>query len=245
MSGSQSKSWILTPSVIFHFQILTIYLQCDGQQPECGRCKGYGFTCTWLSSRKRNHHTSTDGRAQHAESDAKHDGHVACSYIVKSYEALNRSLQPKLDQGDQVALDLTLASIRQRLPDELGDQAQRVESSEKPESPSEERSPTYVGRASDLYFFKTIESCMGGDDLSKKYYDQTDIPEKTTFLGRPLLCPSQEEGSRYLDIYFSTIHVAYPFLCRALVCAQFQQMWVKKSKVNEHQDRSMLAVLSK
>lgn len=195
-----------------------------------------------MTSRRRNR---TDGRTEHAVSDAEHDGHVACSYIVKSYEALIQSFQSKLDQGDQVALDLTLASIRQRLPDELGDQAQRLESTEQPESPSEEWSPTYVGRASDLYFFKTIESCMGGDDLSKQYYDQTDIPENTTFLGRPLLCPSQEEGVRYLDIYFSTIHVAYPFLCKSLVFAQFEQIWEKKSKVKEHQDRSMLAVLSK
>jgi hypothetical protein len=62
-------------------------------------------------------------------------------------------------------------------------------------------------------------SDLGGDDLRKQYYDQTNIPEYTTLLGRPLLFPSWEEGDRYLNIYFSTTHLAYPFLSRPLIYA--------------------------
>lgn len=182
----------------------------------------------------------------------KRDAHVPCSYIVKSYEALIRSFQTKLNEADQAGLDLTLASIRQRLPEELGEQVLLETDQQQPNPPTDERSPTYVGQASDLYFFKTIESRMRynvvdfeGDDLRQPYYDQTEIPVNTTFLGRPLLCPSEEDGLQYLDIYFFTIHIAYPFLPKSLIFEQFLRLRSINIEDRDQYNRSMLALLSK
>lgn len=179
----------------------------------------------------------------------KQGDHVVCSYIMKSYEALIRSFQSELDQTSQTALELTLASVRRRLPDELADQLRHTENGQQPGPSADDSSPTYVGQASDIFFFETVETCMRHhasdpckDDLREQYYDQTNIPKYTTLLGRPLLFPSRDEGDRYLDIYFSTIHLAYPFLSRPLIYAQYEDAWGRNLK--DPQDGPMLAILS-
>ncbi|KAI7975931.1 hypothetical protein EIK77_002491, partial [Talaromyces pinophilus] len=229
---------------------------CDGQRPECGRCKGYGFTCTWIRRKRSSAVSSNTGPMRELPESTtqpviERDVHVPCSYIVKPYEALIRSIQTKMNQTDQAALDLTLASIRQSLPEELGEHVLLGTDQQQPKTPVDERSPTYVGQVSDLYFFKTIESRMRynavdfeGDDLREQYYDQTEIPENTTFLGRLLLCPSEEDGLRYLDIYFSTIHIAYPFLSKSLMFEQFRRLRSKNFEDRDQHNRSMLALLN-
>lgn len=206
--------------------------KCDGKRPECGRCKGYGFACTWATRRKLSsmppgsnnpngipHTSGSDTQTSTEQGD-----HVVCSYIMKSYEALIRSFQSKLDQTNQATLDLTLASIRRHLPDELTEPTQHLEQANFSE---DEQLPTYVGQASDIFFFKTVESCMrehhaselGEDDPHEPYYDQTNIPEYTTLLGRPLLLPSHDEGARYLDVFFFyhprcvPVFIQTPYIC--------------------------------
>ncbi|KAL1961728.1 hypothetical protein VTN77DRAFT_1128 [Rasamsonia byssochlamydoides] len=234
--------------------------KCDGQQPECGRCKGYGFICSW-SGKKRS--ALKDGSAlaspdalpsksqHHSNSKAplRYDTLLTYQCIVKSYETLIQTLRPKLENTERAALDLTLTSIHRRLPDDLAHQI-RSQSTEQPAAKKDRKSATYVGKASDIHFFNTIRECirqqeaidLASEDRGDPCYDQTDIPENPISFGKPLQFPSREEAARYLDIYFSTIHVAYPFLRKSTVLAHFERMW--SEEVDEQQDRPWLALLN-
>jgi hypothetical protein len=182
----------------------------------------------------------------------RYDTRLTYQCIVKSYEALVQTVRPKLDNTERVALDLTLTSIHRRLPDDLVHQV-RSQSTEPPAIPKTERrkSATYVGKASDIHFFNTIRECIRqheaidvvSEDRRDQCYDQTDIPESPMSFGKPLQLPSREEAARFLDIYFATIHVAYPFLRKSIVLDQFERMW--SDELDEHQDRPWLALLSR
>ncbi|KKA24937.1 Uncharacterized protein T310_1016 [Rasamsonia emersonii CBS 393.64] len=181
----------------------------------------------------------------------RYDTLLTYQCIVKSYEALIQNLRPKLENTERAALDLTLTSIHRRLPDDLAQQI-RSQNTEQPAAKKDRKSATYVGKASDIHFFNTIRECIreqeaidlaSEDRGGEPCYDQTDIPENPISFGKPLQFPSREEAARYLDIYFSTIHVAYPFLRKATVLAHFERMW-SEEEVDEQQDRPWLALLN-
>ena len=61
-------------------------------------------------------------------------------------------------------------------------------------------------------------------------------------IGKPLELPTREVARNYLDIYFSTIHIAYPFLCKPTVLRHMQKIW--SGDFYEANDRPWLALLS-
>ena len=70
-------------------------------------------------------------------------------------------------------------------------------------------------------------------------YDQSDQSELSPAFHRPLVLPRKEIALTYLDTYFSTIHIAYPFLCKSTVLYHFDRLW--KGDANEAADRVWLA----
>jgi hypothetical protein len=242
-------------SLIFPSIANRILQQCDGQRPECGRCKGYGFACTWSEHQKSS--TKSNGTIKHSSSSPRNsksplriENDLAYTSIIQSYEALIQRFREKLNGTDQTALNLTLASIHQQLPNDaalqIGNQSPGQSSIR-----DSSGSSTYVGKASNTHFFKTIQNCIQeqgtadifSDDQENQYYDQTDLPSRPTSFGLPLLLPPREEGSRYLEIYFSTIHVAYPFLSQSAVLDHFKR--ICEGDFDLPRDRPFLALLSK
>ncbi|KAJ9283821.1 transcriptional regulator family: Fungal Specific TF [Paecilomyces variotii] len=236
--------------------------KCDGQQPICGRCSGYGFTCRW-ADRKRTATKDTRKYAQdsdipHSESSISDNratpttqNHVA-AYLqaIKNYEVLIQSMRPRLDGALRAALDMTLTNIRRHIPDEIvsGDASQSPDT-QGASGKKDVESPSYVGRASDIHFFNTVRDCMRehesattGEERDNQSYEQVDMSDDTAAFGRPLQLPSQEEADRYIDIYFSTIHVAYPFLYKAAVLRQYHRLW--NGELDGKRDRSWLALIN-
>jgi hypothetical protein len=169
-------------------------------------------------------------------------------HIVDLYETLIQSIRPKLHSNDHAALDVMLTNIHKQLPNDITDQLHSPRL-QLPGVTEDAKSPIYVGEASDIYFFKTVRDFMKGRDSAagdqdSERYDQTEFPaHQPTAFGTPLVFPPQEEAAHYLEIYFSTIHVAYPFLSESAVLVNFERIWA--GKFEEKTDQPWLALLSK
>lgn len=216
-------------------------MQCDGQQPICARCKGYDFKCTW-STRKRRvtpDFLAGGGVLSRAASSplsppwSQAEDHLPTyKRAVQSYEALIQEFRPKLDTPQQEAMDRSLQFIRNDLPDDIkGKLLQSVGTRTEGTQQSNLEvmaSPTYVGKASDIHFIHSIRQCIGGCNLPEKedeaadYYSQSHALRSLAALTHPLLIPNRADAQKYMDVYLSTIHIAYPFLHRAVLLEQFQ-----------------------
>ncbi len=92
------------------------------------------------------------------------------------------------------------------------------------------RSPTYLGKASELGFLNTIRDFMReqedpsrSEENDAEKYDQSYLSELSPIIGKPLELPTKETARNHLNIYFSFIHIAYPFLCRRTTLRHMQK----------------------
>lgn len=137
-----------------------------------------------------------------------------------------QSVRPKLGDLEAAALDLTLESIRKAFPrTEIGQN--EISRSEKRTDDPIVNSPVYVGKASEIHFLDTVMDFVsqqkewptrdqGTSDHQRD--EQTDVFGDFNF-EKPLKLPAKEIALEYLDIYFSTIHIAYPFLSKSMGAA--------------------------
>lgn len=161
--------------------------------------------------------------------------------VVQSYEALIRELRAKLDSTHQTAVDINLSNIRRLRPlDANSEQLTDLYALGTPAEDGGIESYTYVGKVSDIHFIHTARRCMQGhdtgegNDLAGQSYSQTRIPDSPAALNQPLLIPSRDEAAHFLEIYLSTIHLAYPFLCKQTALEQFEHLWTDSHKRPEY-----------
>lgn len=205
----------------------------------CSRCEGYGFDCSWPTTTRRRRLSksgraavtddATDFQQQSAlapQAAPSSDGRLKTyPRAVESYERLITTIRAKLDSPHQATVDLDLQDIRALLPREP----------EEPTgiNPTQQNvtiapSPTYVGKASDIHFIHSVNRCVSGrdllsDDVPAQNYSQTHVSESPVVLKDPPLLPSKEEAIIFLQVYLSTIHVAYPFLPRSALLEAFER----------------------
>ena len=172
---------------------------------------------------------------------------------VQSYETLIQEFRPKLDTSEQETIDLSLQYIRNDLPDaskgELlrfaGSRTERTQRS----SPEVMALPTYVGKASDISFIHSIRQSIGGcnlpgkEDEAANYYSQSHALRSLVALTHALLIPNRADAQKYVDVYLSTIHIAYPFLHKEMLLEQFQRFQAGNPGNSEY--RPWLALFSK
>lgn len=129
------------------------------------------------------------------------------------------NLKERLDERQRSDIEASHAYIQSHLP-------LRFSSSNEPQAPESNlplSTHTYVGTASDTHFFNTIKHAMSANLDTSKYrtdterYDQPDSLRGIPRIRKPLRLPSAKLCHQYLDIFFSTIHCAFPFLSRATV----------------------------
>ena len=228
----------------------------------CCRCEGYGFDCTWTSRRPRGSRSGptsatvvfSDGRhyrSPASRSSPLQDHLPAYSKAVKSYETLIQEIRANLDSSRQAALDFSLQDIRRLVPQEPKDDQSALDDAEvnADVGMAAAPSPTYVGKASDIHFIHSIRQCVHGrrdvaeEDTPTQNYSQTHVLENSTTLKHPLLFPSPAEADQFLDVYLSTIHIAYPFMPNSVLLDAFQRF--QKGEVHEPEFRPWLAIFSK
>ncbi|KAJ9602020.1 hypothetical protein H2200_013380 [Cladophialophora chaetospira] len=161
---------------------------------------------------------------------------------ITAHENLIADLRVKLSPVDRKMIDLRLASIQ--LP-----QVKQVESgaANTPESPDQLLAENrrllpvqrYLGEASDIHFFHALESSFGQQPGSKQQdgpasQEQVDSYEQECI--RPG-SPEQNQGffpqrtvaDNLVNIYFSTIHIAYPFISEPDFRATYENFWQSDS----------------
>ena len=190
---------------------------------------------------------------------------------VAEYEGLLREVAPCLPQpGHDDVLD-RLAGIGKRVEDALSrlrlvhahhpspasTHAVIVPGAETCSSPTK-IAPRYLGEVSDVRFFNLVESVLQEKSLASAAavaaavhadggmdsYEQDD-PVRTDQIaatcGISIDLPSPETADEFLDIYFSTIHVAYPFIQKPVFMATYRR--IRESGSMKDVDTSWIAVL--
>ena len=110
-------------------------------------------------------------------------------------------------------------------------------------------SERYLGEVSDVQFFNLVKRSLRGNasagrgvvDEALESYELDDHPETT--LDHCVELPSREMSKEYLEIYFSTIHLAYPFLQRPIFTKTHDQL--RESSATERPSDLWLAHLCK
>lgn len=172
---------------------------------------------------------------------------VALRQAVRAYDGLIRSLAVRLSSADRAAVDLTMSNIRQYLPQELIGQlagqshGDATSLSRGEPQPLPTISRRYLGEASDVSFFNSVKNLLQDnthhDDGSARVdsYEREDGGPPDWSDGVPPELPNKEVADSFIDVYFSTIHVAYPFMCQQSFIQEYAQFWnAPSAKETQH-----------
>ena len=225
-------------------RLLLSWWQCDGEHPICGRCEGYGHICTWSKDKKDPTHTATSDTL--SPSDLVSGTPQLLQSAVQSYENLIASVRSHLPESARNSLNATLSQIRSRLPADCISLASPAESPTATaiasfrHEPSDQcgKTPRYLGEASDVRFFHTVKKILRDDVQSggpvedeTQSYDQGVLHLETHDSRQHL--PTKEKADSYIEIYFFTIHIAYPFLSKSSFMARYEDFWKEDIQVDE------------
>ncbi|KAJ5296211.1 hypothetical protein N7508_011032 [Penicillium antarcticum] len=174
----------------------------------------------------------------------------AYTRAVDSYETLIQEIRTNLDGAHQDFLDQSLEEIRHIMPQDANrEQLTTPNSEDIPQrGTAAVSSPTYVGKASDIHFIHSIRQCVqgreqfAGEDALAQNYSETHVSESLAALKHPLLFPSPAEADQFLEVYLSTIHIAYPFISKSGLLEAFRRFQAKD--VHKPEFRPWLAMFN-
>ncbi|KUJ10759.1 uncharacterized protein LY89DRAFT_710532 [Mollisia scopiformis] len=214
--------------------------KCDGEHPICGRCKGYGHVCSWPKDKKDKKHPNQGSDASSPGEPGPRDSQQPLlQWVIQSYDNLIASVQSDLPESTRNSTTSVLSQIRGRLP-------AGIVTSAAPGATSLQRNlfdqsgnnSRYLGEASDVRFFHTIKKILRDDVHSgssvegeTQSYDQ-EILRLETHGGRHNL-PTKEVADAYIEIYFFTIHIAYPFLNKPSFMVRYARFWTGDVEADE------------
>jgi hypothetical protein len=218
----------------------------------CNRCEGYGHTCTW-SEDKRNRLQKPDSSAPEVRRSSFSTNNPSSLHVaIQSYEKLIKSVRLDLPDSARAAVDLTLSYIRLGLPPDVvrpkavrNAPAATGSPASCPRNASPERSANnqrYLGEASDVRFYHAIKKILQDGDMSNgvpdndiQSYDQGILHlERQDHYNIDVDLPTKGLADEYINIYFSTIHIAYPFICKPSFIELYDRYWKGDSEVTEN-----------
>lgn len=212
-------------------------MQCDGVQPICGRCKGYDHVCHWGQRLPR-------GQAKCRTSFnilSTSDEVKKLQSTLHAYDGLLKGMCLQLCEKDRKFLELGLSTI----PDHTSTYNESLSRHDlySPESDQEiDKSaeslqfPRFHGEASDIRFLHAMKSVICESSTSHEFaqtnnasqaisYEQEEATQESAAGQSQAFLPSKETADRYIDIFFSTIHIAYPFIWRASFVDKYEKFW--------------------
>ncbi|TPX15962.1 uncharacterized protein E0L32_000296 [Thyridium curvatum] len=223
--------------------------KCDGKHP-CGRCEGFGYQCAYSKTDRRKHKSHLRGHEPLPGLDAPPQHHTTQQILmvkdticeledaIAGYGKLIQDTVPNLAEPGRSELLSKLAPVQDRVEQALA-RVTRVHSAETvspgrpvwpisiPPSRGSSNSQRYLGEVSDVRFFNLVKTVLQKnlpervDDGIDSYEQDDPVSDGPT--PNDMELPSPELADLYLEIYFSTIHIAYPFIPRRA----FTESWVK------------------
>lgn len=186
--------------------------------------------------------------------------------LLIEYQALLRGIAPKVVALDSDGTTKTIQSLNCRagvVLEGLKPYSGHIQVVIQPKivhSPSNtprtrhEHSPRYLGDVSDVKFFNLVnrvlatspEQAEGEDGCMDSYEHDEDQDtgsgsDAVPTNGVTVNFPRPEVADAYMDIYFSTIHVAYPFIPKRSFVKSYSEL--RESKDSDGIDRCRLATL--
>ena len=240
-SCQDPKAKVSRPQLLFAIALTDIpHVQCDGNRPTCGRCAGYGYACLWRPEKRRKP-TTVGNRAEmdlfstDAEVRKMRDA-------INIYDSLIRSLRGNLSENDRRSVDLALTIVPvSEYGLNLANSATAVPSPERTrnEIGTSSSFQRYLGEASDIRFFHTMKSALSErtenghqpDILDREgdSYEQEELRTQCLAQKDHGFLPTRANADRFVDIYFSTIHIAYPFISQTDFRRTYDSFWSSES----------------
>ncbi|KAH7157361.1 fungal-specific transcription factor domain-containing protein [Dactylonectria estremocensis] len=209
--------------------------KCDGKKPKCGRCVGYGFTCSYSRGRpvRREDVASEEPGEDHTNPDAIEELRGS----IERYEELVHRLlsQPSPEKEEQKDVQESLIKVKERAKQAL-DSITLAAGLDSPASPDNNPSTReahpcnqhrYLGEVSDVHFFNLVKCFLQTQDLSTaepdfdSYEQEGEVWTASSRSNGPTALPSPEKTRQLVEVYFSTIHIAYPFIPQSI----FREAW--------------------
>ncbi|KAK5023512.1 hypothetical protein LTR13_011197 [Exophiala sideris] len=201
----------------------------------------YGYACRWNGGIVKKSASESNG-ANLKWLSMETEGQKFRNAITV-YDSLIRDLRKSLSQDDCKTVDLRLASIQ--LPDYLAKQIGKGGTSI-PHTPEQEvaddRQPAvfqrYLGEASDIRFFHAMESTFGQQSEFGQQQDNFEgridsyeqegprqhLPEQDQ-----ACLPPRADADKFVNVYFSAIHIAYPFISESDFRQTYESFWRSSS----------------
>lgn len=233
--------------------------KCNGKRPRCDRCEGYGYSCSYSPCRTRKRRLDADSEQPVVSQDASDISVSSMNDLLDEYERLLREVCDTLPERDRAGVDARMMSIKTRLAAMLS-QLRQTEAF--PKALNETRSVRlarplvhsgrYLGEVSDISFFNLVrrmvlangdgndEGGMDNDEGMDSYEQEDPIPQRL-LSEVSLELPSPEVAEEYIEIYFTTIHIAYPFIPKSTFIRVYRKL--RECSVYEDMDISWLALL--
>ena len=176
---------------------------------------------------------------------ATSDENLQLRQAIKEYDLLLRGLRNSLHEGDRKAVDLGLAAIQVHAwRSESADMKNTIQSSPNGKCTEQDLpavlSRRYLGEASDITFFNKMKQALSlhsdiehpqkpnpSDRLDS--YEQDGLVIATISDVEAGILPSRATADKFLDIYFSTIHIAYPFIWEPGFREKYEAFWKSES----------------
>lgn len=227
-----------------------LVLQCDGRRPVCRRCNGYGYECLW---RDRHSHSRISKHPSPRSPDANDDVTTLRRIIRASQDVLSK-VREKVNPEDQRSIDVVLASSAslavQSTVSSPSKSTKCVDMLE-PFRRSGMSAHRYLGEISDVSFFNSVKALLQnqpllhGDGAPLESYEREaaemgnseDDCSTEASLVNMFISPCRTKltvrnrasdrgaADKYITIYFSTIHIAYPFVDRRRFLDEFEKYW--------------------
>lgn len=170
--------------------------------------------------------------------------------MVATYEKLLRGLRANLCDDDRKIVDLGLSVI----PNRHATTATAPAAMGSPPSPhgitaeqeaSSFPSPRYLGEASDIRFFHAMKQALCQSSTSGEQaeatqphhpdsYEQDEGLQKAAVDEDQAFLPPRATADNFVQIYFSTIHIAYPFIWQPEFMRKYESFWQLESLDDLH-----------
>lgn len=154
---------------------------------------------------------------------------------ISTYDNVIRDLRKNLSADDCKMVDLRLASIQ--LPSHTGKQVEGGDTTSPEQLAAVDQHQVsiqrYLGEASDIRFFHAIEATFGQQErgISEAQvdsYEQGGVQPGASERGRGCL-PHKTAADKFVNIYFVTIHIAYPFISEPEFRTTYEKFWQSES----------------
>lgn len=148
------------------------------------------------------------------------------------------SVRDQLPADSKSGIERELLAIRNEAKDESVDGGAESPTGSHPDDSVSER---YLGEASDIVFYNSVKQSLNlqspasgagapaSTDTPEASYEQLK-PNQRTQHELSSVMPSRATTNRYLDIYFTTIHIAYPFLPQSQFEEAHNEWWQSGSQ---------------